>query len=357
VEEVQMNNDDSEDFDDEYFEERDERAVNVKRNKKKGNAQGKQYNNNNGRVLKRDDSPDVVYHEKLNIQPEEGYEEDFDDDYYEERDSKTWKNGKNKVLLNKNQEKVTKNYFKKGQYVNHNRNDTPERVYVENVHIQNEDSDEDYDDDYFEERDLAHNKNKPKHHTSKNNKREQPRHHNPTQNKNLFKNSKIDSGINYNSANSSNIRTSGDNPNHLLSGRFQSFAPKPSDINNHNNHNTNNANNLNNANTIEVEFAHVESTNYGDPDLKRVGKETKGPKGRWESQSHSQAYDSAKKTAYTSNSRHQDGQENEVHFKNPYNAQIFSNQESYRRNQSKRHEKPGNSYTDYYQTGGGARRF
>lgn len=329
VEDVVIQNDDSEDFDDDYFEEKDLRS----RNKGRRRQQEKTKRNKGRPARQGTETPEQVFEEKIEIRPTDQSDEEMGDDYFEERDPATWKRGKEKV--HKNREKVTRNYFKKGQYVNHNRQDSPKRVYVDQVQIAPNSESEDYGDEYFEERDQPREKPRrvePKK-TAQGHK--QPQRKAPG-NKNVFNATYVDSGVRLNSKNSSDVQPSPNSSNLLMSGRFQSFAPAichgtpiPAQV--------------------ETHYAQVESKNEMGPNEIATSRETKGPVGNWES--HSQAYNSAKKTSHTltSHTEVSSGRpKGNVHFKDPYQAQIFTNQDTYRRNQQNRQGQ--NTFWDYYQT-------
>ena len=135
----------------------------------------------------------------------------MDDDYFEERNSHGWKN-QPKIHLNKKSQnsEIKKNYFKNGQRVNHNRQDSPERTFVETIEIQNNEEDEDFNDDYFEERES---------HDWKNKKDDNQNNHN---NQNVF----VNSGVSASSKFRSFAPNSKNNSNISYNERFESFAPK-----------------------------------------------------------------------------------------------------------------------------------
>ena len=360
VDEVVIQKDsEEEDYGDEYFEERDARKRGNRRKNQRRPPQGLQNKRIQGREEQKRGSrnnprsSEEVYHDEIQIMrsSKDVTDEDFGDDYFEERDSHTWKQ-KQKVFLNKTKEGMKANYFKNGQHVNHKREDSPDRVYVDTLHIPKDENEEDYDDDYFEERDSDTWKKKKIDFPSKAKQSQfKKRDSGP---KNLFKTPYESSEVGYNSKVSSGVRqteemSSRENSAYLLSGRFKSFAPQSL---------TNTAGNSRvRGNEVETHVAYIESKNEMSPDPHVTNREMKGP--------NQELYGnlSAKQTQYTSSTYHNSQYDLSntkrkpgMKFNNPYNAQIFTDEQSYIQNNKVRTKrqinqtKKGNTFTDYYQT-------
>ena len=357
IENLNINKDsESEDYGDEYFEEKgikkQESKKKYAKNYQSGSKIDRKQNINVGRrpvQQNLQNSSEEVYHEMVDIQrsSKDITEDHMDDDYFEERNSHGWKN-QPKIHLNKKSQnsEIKKNYFKNGQRVNHNRQDSPERTFVETIEIQNNEEDEDFNDDYFEERES---------HDWKNKKDDNQNNHN---NQNVF----VNSGVSASSKFRSFAPNSKNNSNISYNERFESFAPKNKTIskdaiNDRFNSFGPNMNHRNNTCTYTVQ---VESRNDMPENEIQTNRETKGEEVYYKSGSKQNR--SEKKTNYTSstynsskNNTNNFKQEKRINFNNPYHAQIFTDQKTYTESNSKRYNSRNmnsnskNTYSDYYQ--------
>jgi hypothetical protein len=325
---IQRDSKESEDVDDDYYEERDvNRRIKLQnnfRNRQKKNHQ--QVKRNLPRQVERDSNK--VYVDNIQIQRDSKESEDVDDDYYEERD--TWRKNQKVAGQSKQSEIKQHSYFKRNGHVNHGRQDSPPRTFVDNINIKRDsrEAEDDYGDDYFEERD------------SWNQKKEKSKA------KNVFESSFVNSNIR--SKESSGVQyNQSSNLGPALSSRFQSFAP----------HSKQGSRvHYGNSGKVNVHYAQVESKNEMSPDPQVTSRETKGPV--YYNNSGKKQRKDDQKTNYTSSTYHNSQYDQSkskkkpnVQFNNPYSAQIFTNEQTYVKNNSiKKMNERQNTYTDYYQT-------
>jgi hypothetical protein len=326
-----------EDYDDDYFEEKDAK----RRLKIQSSFRQRAQNKNNRQIPQNPRNPprrtdtesEEVYHDEIQIaRSSKDRSEDYGDEYFEERDSHGWKQ-RNKIGVHSKPSEIKQhNYFSKKGAVNHNRQDSPERAYVDKIEIRKDSrEEEDFDDDYFEERDSWKNRNK----------REKEKRNDNVFNSNYGNsnvNSKVSSG--YRTGNNSGMRSKGD----IISGRFNSFAPTSKQ-----------GSRIQYTDSFgpEVHYAQVESKTEMSPDPQISSRETKGPV-HYNTISNRK---DDKKTEYTSSTYHnsqynsKSKKKEEVQFNNPYSAQIFTNEKTYVQNNKKnKNNKRQNTFTDYYQT-------
>ena len=324
---------DEEDYGDEYFEEREKRRrIKLQtgyRSRPKQNNGPIPQTSRNPPARRRDTDSEEVYHDEIQIaRSSKDKSEDYGDEYFEERDS--WRNRKQGVPSGQPSEIKDHSYFKNNQRINHNRQDSPQRAFVDKIEIRRDSKEsDDRDDDYFEERDSWNNKNK---------------HEKRKQTDNVFDSTFGNSNVQ--SKHSSNFRnqnmSSGvRSQNNALSSRFNSFAPGSQQ-----------GSRIQYMNSFgpETHYAQVETKNEMSPDDKLTSRETKGPVYYAD---HGSNRKDENKTQYTSSTYHNSkSKKSDVQFNNPYSAQIFTNEQVYMQNQKKNNNKKRpNTFADYYRTG------
>ena len=312
----------SEDYGDEYFEEKGNN--NTRNNFQNNNQPQTSFNRKQNIKVGRENnnkrkSTEEVFHEEIAIF--RSSEENMDDDYFEERDPNEWKKNSN----------IKKTYLKNGQKVGNQRNQQTEQVYVDNIVIKNEDDDEDFDDEYFEERDPQEWKkiNSSNNSSIQKNLFQNSYHNSEARMESNTKNSNI-SGGSMSSRFKSFAPQNKNNTSQVLHERFESFAPQNKQINNNQSYTT-----------------YIESKNNLSQDETPINRETKGPTYLYESglnhkngmNNTDSTFNSSKK--YLSSSK----KKRKVTFKDPFKAQIFTDQNTY--NNKNNYNKA--AYSDYYQ--------
>ena len=386
---VNRNSQESDDFDDDYFEEKNRVKVeNNRQNQAKYISQNRNnggYNRNIQAKKRNKISPEKIYIENLQIN-KDSESEDYGDDYFEEKGKKKRTNQiKNNTYQSGSKINKRNEANVRGQPRKQNLQNSSEEVYHEVIEIQRSSKDiteEDMNDDYFEERETHDWKNQPKVHLNKksqnseikknyfkngqrvnhnridlsertfvetieiqNNNEEDDLNDsyfeekdpndwkNKNQNNQNPKNVFEDSGVSVASRFRSFAPNNKNNSNVSYNERFESFAPQnktiaKGEINDKFNSFGPNMNRDNNTCTYTV---HVESKNNIPEDETQKNRETKGNEEYY--QSGSKYNKSENKTNYTSStynsSKHNinnSKQKRDVNFNNPYKAQIFTDQ-------------------------------
>ena len=338
VEQIEIPKDsEEEDYGDDYFEERERFGKKKTQNR---NVQRKR--GGGARIKSRQAPQEKVFVDKIVIQKDPDESDDYDDDYFEERD-KQYRSNQGGRRVNAQARGAKQNHVPKGN--KRQARDSSDVVYVENVVIQKDpDESDDYDDDYFEERDSWRNK--------KRSNRERPKR---GRNENVFTASSETSKVaqkyqpGFSGINKINPHSSQAGTDSHISSRFKSFGPgnmqgKGSSLNGHW--------------EKETHTVQIESKNEMSPDQYMTSREMKGP--RDEQHTRSGLKKSEKQTHYTSSTYQNSGRKTETKakdFSNPYSAQIFTDEQTYVHNRAKgsnqsRYQKSDReqTFTDYYRT-------